>query len=245
MYGCENWTIKKAQNQRIDDFKLWCWKRLTGPWTAKQSNQSIVREINPEYWLEGMMLKLKLQYFGHLIWRAKSLEKSLMLGKIEGRRIRGQRDEMDGWHHQCKGHELGQTLGDGEQWGDLECCSTWCPKELDTTEWLNKNNIILLQGSSVQFSHSVMSNSLWIHELQHARLSCPSLTPGACSNSCALSWWCHPPSHHLWSTFHPAFNLSQHQGLFQWVSSSYQVPKILEFKLWHQSFQWIFRVDFL
>ena len=89
MYGCENWTIKKAQNQRIDDFKLWCWKRLTGPWTAKRSNQSIVREINPEYWLEGMMLKLKLQYFGHLIWIANSLEKSLMLGKIEGRWRRG------------------------------------------------------------------------------------------------------------------------------------------------------------
>ena len=88
--GCESWTIKKAERQRIDALKLWCWRRLLRvPWTARRSNQSILKDINPEYSLEGLMLKLKLQYFGHLMRRTDSLEKTLMLGKIEGRRRRG------------------------------------------------------------------------------------------------------------------------------------------------------------
>ena len=90
MYGCESWTIKKAERQRIDAFELWCWRRLLRvPWTARRSNQSILKEISPGISLKGMMLKLKLQYFGHLMRRANSLEKTLMLGKIEGRRKRG------------------------------------------------------------------------------------------------------------------------------------------------------------
>ena len=90
MYGCESWTIKKAECQRIESFELWCWRRLLRvPWTARRSNQSILKEISPGCSLEGLMLKLKLQYFGHLIRRADSLEKTLMLGKIEGRRRRG------------------------------------------------------------------------------------------------------------------------------------------------------------
>ena len=90
MYGCESWTIKKAEHQRIDAFELWCWKRLLRvPWTARRSNQSILKEINPQYSLEGLMLKLKLQNFGHLMRRTDSLEKALMLGKTEGRRRRG------------------------------------------------------------------------------------------------------------------------------------------------------------
>ena len=90
MYGCESWTIKKAEHQRTDAFELWCWRRLLRvPWTARRSNQSILKEISPEYSLEGQMLKLKLQYFGHLMLRTDSLEKILMLGKIEGRRRRG------------------------------------------------------------------------------------------------------------------------------------------------------------
>ena len=90
IYGCESWTIKKAEHQRIDAFQLCCWRRLlTVPWTARRSNQSILKEMNPEYSLEGLMLKLKLPYFGNLIQRTDSLEKSLMLGKIEGRRLRG------------------------------------------------------------------------------------------------------------------------------------------------------------
>ena len=92
MYGCESWTIKRAERQRIDAFELWCWRRLLRvPWTARRSNQSIVKEISPEYSLKGLMLKLKLQYFGHVMRRADSFEKTLMLGKIEGRRRRGQR----------------------------------------------------------------------------------------------------------------------------------------------------------
>ena len=90
MYGCESWTIKKAEHRRIDAFELWCWRRLLRvPWTARRSNQSILKEIRPEYSLEGLMLKLKLQYFGHMMQRAESFEKTLMLGKIEGRRRRG------------------------------------------------------------------------------------------------------------------------------------------------------------
>ena len=90
MYGCESWTIKKAEYRRIDAFELWCWKRLLRiPWTARRSSQSLLKEISPGCSLEGLMLKLKLQYFGYLMWRTDSLEKTLMLGKIEGRRRRG------------------------------------------------------------------------------------------------------------------------------------------------------------
>ena len=90
MYGCESWTVKKAEHQRIDAFELWCWRRLLRvPWIARRDNQSILKEISPEYPLERLMLKLKLQYFGHLMGKTNSLEKTLMLGKIEGRRRRG------------------------------------------------------------------------------------------------------------------------------------------------------------
>ena len=93
MYGCESWTVKKAECRRIDAFELWCWRRLLRvPGAARRSNQSILKEINPEYSLEGLMLKLKLQYFGHVMRRTNSLEKTLMLGKIEGRRRRGDRE---------------------------------------------------------------------------------------------------------------------------------------------------------
>ena len=91
IYGCENWTVKKAEGRRIDAFELWCWRRLLRvPWTARRSNQSIPKEISLEYSLEGLMLKLKLKYFGHLMWRRDSFEKTLMLGKIDGGRRRGQ-----------------------------------------------------------------------------------------------------------------------------------------------------------
>ena len=110
-YSCESWIIKKAEHQRIDAFKLSCWRRrLRVPWTAWRSNQSILKEINPEYSLEGLMLKPKVQYFGHLIQMANSLEKSLVLGKIEGRRRRGSQR----MRCQSNGHKFVQTLGDGE-----------------------------------------------------------------------------------------------------------------------------------
>ena len=116
MYGCESWTIKRAEHQRIDAFKLWCWRRLLRvPWTARRSNQSILKEINPEYSLEGLMLKLKFQYFGYLMWRAESLEKTLMLVKIEGRRRRGQQRMrkdywLNGWTKFLKRWEYQTTL---------------------------------------------------------------------------------------------------------------------------------------
>ena len=110
MYGCESWTIKKAERRRIDAFELWCWRRLLRvPWTAKRSNQSILKEISPGCSLEGLMLKLKLRYFGHLTRRADSFEKTLMLGKIGGRRRRGRQRMrwLDGMDHQLNGHEFG------------------------------------------------------------------------------------------------------------------------------------------
>ena len=106
MYGCESWPIKRVECWRTDTFELWCWRRLLRvPWTAGRSNQSVLKEINPECSLTGLMVKLKLHYFGHLMQRADSLEKTLMLGKIEGRRRRGWQDEMVGWHHWLSEHE--------------------------------------------------------------------------------------------------------------------------------------------
>ena len=145
-YECESRTIKKSECWRTVAFELWCWRRLLRvPWTARRSNQSILKEINPEYSLEGLMLKLKLQYFGHLTGRVNSLEKTLLLGKkIEGRRRRGwQRmrrldgitDSMD----TCFEH----TPGDGEGQGNLVSSSPWSLKELDNTEWLNKKYIYM------------------------------------------------------------------------------------------------------
>ena len=138
MYGCESWTIKKAESRRIDAFEMWCWRRLLRvPWTARRCNQSILKEISPECSLEGLMLKLKLQYFGHLMWRADSLEKTLMLGKIEGRRRREYKGWDGGWHHRLDGHGFGWTPGVGDGQGGLACCSSWGHKESDATEWLN------------------------------------------------------------------------------------------------------------
>ena len=134
-------AIRKAEHWGIDAFELWCWRRLRVPWTARRSNQSIPKEINPEYSLEGLMLKL--QYFGHQMGSAVSLEKALTLGKIEGRKRRGQQ-EMVGWHHQLKGHEFGQAPGNSEGPGSLACCSPWGQKGLDMTERLNNNNYPVL-----------------------------------------------------------------------------------------------------
>ena len=164
MYGCDSWTIKKAECQRIETFELWCWRRLLRVrWTARRSNQSILKEINPEYLLEGLMLKLKLQYFGHLMQRADSLEKTLTLGDWRQKQKRGTEDEIVGWHHRVNGHELGQTLGYGEGQGGLACYSTWGHKESDMAWWLNNNNIIQSWISIViLFSHkSRKSCHLW------------------------------------------------------------------------------------
>ena len=132
MYGCESWTKKKAECQRIDAFELWCWRRsLRVPWTVRISNQTILKEISPEYSLEELMMKLKLQYFGHLMRGTDLFEKTLMLGKIEGRRRRldGITDSMD--------MSLTKLLRVGDGQGGLVCCSSWGRKESDMTEQLN------------------------------------------------------------------------------------------------------------
>ena len=131
MYGCESWTVKKAERRRTDAFELWCWKRLLRvPWTARRSNQSILKEISPGISMEGIMLKLKLQYFGHLMQRVDSLEKTLMLGAIRGRRRRG-RPRMR-WLDGITDSMDVSLSGDGQ--GGLACCNSWGRKESDTTE---------------------------------------------------------------------------------------------------------------
>ena len=131
-------TIKKVEHQRIDAFELWCWRRLLKvPWTERRSNQSILKEINPEYSSEGLMPKLKLQYFGHLMRKNWLIEKDLDAGKDWGQEKGVKKDEMIGWHHWLNGHEFEQTPGDSEGQGSLECCSPWNRKESDMTERLN------------------------------------------------------------------------------------------------------------
>ena len=137
MYGCESWTIKKAECRRIDAFELWCWRILLRvPWNARRPNQSILKDISPGCSLEELMLRLKLQYFGHLMQRADSFEKTLMLGKIQSRRRRGRQRMrwLAGMHHRLNGHGFGWTLRVGEGPGSLACCASWGYKELDTTE---------------------------------------------------------------------------------------------------------------
>ena len=142
MYGCESWTVKKAERQRTDAFELWCWGRLLRvPWTARRSNQSILKEISPGCSLGGLMLKLKLQYFGHLIWRVHSLEKTLMLGHEE----KGMTENgMAGWHHHLDGHEFEWTPGVGDGQGGLACWDPWGRKKSEMTERLNWTGVYLL-----------------------------------------------------------------------------------------------------
>ena len=138
IYGCESWIIKKAECWRIDAFELWCWRRfLRVPWTAR-SNQSVLKEISPGYSLEGLMLKLKLQWFGHLMSKDPDAEK-------DWRQQEKETTEVVCWMAHClNGHEFQQIPGDGEGQGSLACCSPWGVKESDTTEWLNNNITISL-----------------------------------------------------------------------------------------------------
>ena len=143
MSGCESWTLKKAEHWRIDAFELWCWRRLLRvPWTTR-SNQSILKEISPEYSLEVLVLKLKLQYFGHLMWRTDSFEKTLMAGKDWRQEDKGMtEDERIGCHYWVNGHEFGWALGVVDGQGSLVCCCPWGCEESDTTEQLNGTELI-------------------------------------------------------------------------------------------------------
>ena len=141
MYGCEGWIIKKAERQIIDAFELWCWRRLLWvPWTARRSNQLIPKEINPDYSLKGLLLKLKLQYFGHLIQRADSLKFPDARKDWSWKEKGTSKDEMVRWHHQLNGHDFEQAPGVGDRQGSLVCCSPWCCKESDMTEQLTEQN---------------------------------------------------------------------------------------------------------
>ena len=169
LYGCESWTTKKGECRRIDAFELWCWRRLLRvPWTARRSNQFILKEISPKYSLEGLMLKLKLQYIGHLMWRTDSFEKTLMLGKIESSRRRDDRG-WDGWMASPT-QWTWVWVGDGP--GGLACCSPWGCKELDMTEWLNwteynrrileTEEIILVDVLSLQIRKLIQEEVMWL-----------------------------------------------------------------------------------
>ena len=195
MYGCESWIIKKAERQRIDAFELCSWRRLLRvPWTARRSNQSILKKISPGYSLERLMLKLKLQYFGHPMWRADSLEKTLMLAKIEGRRRRGRKRTrwLDGITNSMDMGFSGLWGCDGQ--GDLVCCGSWDCKESDMTEWLNWTECLLQCLTHIwplTFSEWIVRRK-W--DLGHGEVSLPNKELGTSFwglwNHCR--WWLQP-----------------------------------------------------
>ena len=142
MYGCESWTVKKAEHWRIDAFELWWWRRLLRvPWTARRSNQSTLKEFSPEYSLERLMQKVKLQYFGHLM-QSWLIGKDSDAGRDWGQEEKGPTEEMAGWHHWLDGLESGWTPGVGDRQGGLACCDSWGCKESDTTEQLISSDLI-------------------------------------------------------------------------------------------------------
>ena len=159
MYGCETWTVKKAENQRIDVFKLWCWRKLPRvPWTARRSNWSILKEINPEYSLEGLILKLKLQYFGHLLWTAKSLEKFLIMGKIEGRR--GRRPQKMRWLFESGNRNTGVSASAPVLLMNIH---GWFPLRLTDLISLQSKGLSRVFSRTIMWNHQFFSAqpSLW------------------------------------------------------------------------------------
>ena len=178
--------VKKAEWGRIDAFELWCWRRfLRVPWTARRSNQSILKEISPGISLEGMMLKLKLQYFSHLIRRVDSLEKTLMLGGIWRQEEKGMtEDEMAGWHHWLDGRESEWAPGVGDGQGGLECCDSWGRKKSDMTgrlKWTELKMITLAAGLGF-----LQTDSHLLPCGGHHRLYLQSLPSGEAKGPCAM-----------------------------------------------------------
>ena len=182
MYECESWTVKKAEHWGIDAFEPWYWRRLLRvPWTARRSNQSILKEISPGCSLEGLLLKLKLQYFGLLMWRIDSFEKTLILG--DWRQEKGMtEDEMVGWHHQLNGHEFEQTLGVGDEQGSLACCSPLGYKaSMQLSDWSELNWTEVVAPGNMRFSSLVDAGGTSFCYCSVANL-CPTLfDPMDCS----------------------------------------------------------------
>ena len=196
-YKCETWAIKKAECQRTDIFELWCWRRLLRiPWTAIRSNQSILKEISPQYSSEGLMLKLELQYFGHLT--ADLLGKTLILGKTEDRRRRGRQDEMAGWHRLLNGHDFEQTAGESKRQGSVACCSPWGEKE---SVFSSVSQSCLTLCDPMNRSTPGLPGHHQLPEFTQTHVH---------RVSDAIQ-----PSHPLSSPSPPALNPSQHQSLFK------------------------------
>ena len=180
VYGCDSWTVKKAEQWKTDAFELWCWRRLLRViWTARRSNQSILKEISPEYALEGLMLKLKLQYFGQRIWRTDSLEKTLMLGKLKAGEKGMTEDEIVGWHHWLDRHEFEQAPGVGDGQGSLVCCGFMGSQRV-RHDWATELNWLELRERHGSWMKPVSCNQ---DEGDPERLFLPRSPTGSCSLS--------------------------------------------------------------
>ena len=256
MYGCESWTIKKAERRRIDAFELRYWRLLRVPWTARKSKQSILKEISPEYSLEGLVLKLKLQYFGHLTWRTDSMrpwcwERLMAGGEGDNRGWDGWMASPSlwtwvwvssgSWWWTGKSGML-QSMGLQSQTG-LNNWTELIPNNSKDIFFLNAHGkFSRIEYQSVQFSCSVVPGSLQPYGPQHTRLPCPSPTPRHCWNSCPPSLWCHPTISSV-ILFSPCLQSFPASGSFPVSQIFVSGGKILKFQ--HHSFQWIFRTDFL